>query len=281
MSRRKPEKQFNSGLSDGLKNFASAVSGTPAPAEAQSLPSSTARWFFLSHSAPPNELYGAFLEANSSQWVPAFSCYWSSLAARHRAMQLVGSIQGQEFVRFLTTVDLSAPLGQEVATFLSSEPWFAPLEQYATYLQMCVRYVAHLTTVGDLNAHAVFRDLECFIPDGDVVLSTAEAAANRFPVTPEFIAELQVWASNSLWRGHEAFLNPGILDTREGEVEVLRAVTQQQATSDSIRELTSNVRDRVAVCRGRTLERRARVSRAIFFAQATKRGLDHDRGHGR
>jgi len=281
MSRNK-NKTFDSGFGSELGKFANAVLGSLPSQESVHKPTSTARWFFLQHSAPAAESYPAYIDANQSQWIDAFACFWSTLTARHRAIHLASTIQGQEFIRFLVTIDLSQPIGPDVASFLESESWFAPMTQHSTYMDVCVRYVEQLTTVGDLNAHVVLREQECFIPDGaNGVIVTAEAARIAFPVTMEAIGELQVWATNALYRGHESFTNPSILDTRGGEVEALRSLTQQHATSDRIRELTSNVRDRVSVTRGRTLERRARVSRAIFFAQATKRGLDHDRGFSR
>lgn len=274
---RKP-KQFNDGLAAALDKFSQAVTGDIEQSKLEATDrANSARWFFLQSSAPPASMYEAFLDANKKPWFAPFDHFWGNLLTRHRAIQLAQSVEGQEFCRFLAFVDLSAILGEEVHEYLSSEGWYHPLTASSSYMDLSIRYVNHLTTVGDLNAHVIQRELQCCIPTADGLLVDPAEAARLFPVTVEVIGELQMWASNALLRGHEAFTNPAVLDTREGEVERLRTLTQQAADPAKIAGLCANHRDRISVCRGRTLERRARVSRSVFFSQATKRGLDHDR----
>jgi hypothetical protein len=276
MSRK--QKPFNEGLNKGLSKFSQQVTADPSASEQVEALASPARWFFLQHSAPPSTLYPAYLDAASRPWLEVFAGYWSSLATRHRAIQLAASIQGQEFVRWLAHADLSMQIGSDVEAFLSPEPWFAPLNSSSTYVEVAIRYCDSLTTVGDLNAHVISREAQCFIPTDEGAVSSPEVARVKFPVTIDVIGEFQVWASNALFRGHEALINPSVLDTREGEVEALRHLTQQSATADKIASLVGNYKDAVSVGRGKTLERRARLSRSVFFSQATKRGLDQHKG---
>jgi len=96
-----------------------------------------------------------------------------------------------------------------------------------------------------------------------------------YQVSHETVAELQVWASNSMLRGSELFLHPGLLDTKDLLVERIRSATADQARA--LQPNTFEEYGRPGLQMQATLIRRARLSRHAFFEQVTKRGLDHER----
>jgi len=236
------------------------------------------RWFFLQNSAPGVDKFDAYLGVATAKWHPPFIGFWSTLAVRHRAIQLASSIRGQEFVRWLAVASLDLPIGPENASFLSQAAWFAPLTESSLLIELAMKYVDKLTSLDDANCHVLQRDLMCYLPtkEGGTVTDPA-AAQSAYPVCMETIGELQVWATASLFHAHESLLSPHVFDTRALEIEQMRAASVNLFRSGAI----ANPSDRVAVARANTLARRATLSRSAFFLQATKRGLDHDKQRSR
>jgi len=275
---RKSKPTFGSSMADALSPFQQAITTPIDPSGVSSTSVDYGRWFFWQNSAPSVERFTGFTESAAAKWLAPFSGFWSSLAVRHRAIQLASSIRGQEFARWLAVTPLDNPIGEENAAFLDQCPWFAPLTKDSLLIELAMRYVDKLTSLEDANCHVLQRDLMCYLPGKEAgFVSDAASAQAAHPVTIETIGELQVWALNALMFAHESLLSPHVLDTRALEVEAMRA-----ATSNLSRGIAHpNPQDRTAVARSSTLQRRASLSRSAFFAQATKRGLDHDKARAR
>jgi len=273
---RKKNHGFNQTLGDKLDAFETLVSQPvqPAAVVAANVPN-FGRYFFLQHGAPGPEKFEMFCNLVGQRWVTSYEGYWSNLAARHRATQLAQSLEGQEFARWLAVTDLSMAIGDH-AEYLNQVPWFAPLTAESLMIDLAIRYVDRKTTLEDCNGHVSQRDLHCWIPASDRAPVVDVRSANEaYPVTHETLSELQVWASNSLFRGLESFISPHVLDTKDLLVERIRSATTDLARNSTVSDFA--VFERTAGQVFVTLQRRGRLSRNAFFLQATKRGLDHER----
>jgi len=184
----------------------------------------------------------------------------------------MSTLLGTEFVRWLASCDLNEQVGDEWGTFLQDAPLFTGYNAQTTLAELALRFLEHKTTVKDLNAHVLQRDLMCFIPFATGPVTVPELADSTYPVTVDVLSELQIWARTGLFKGADAYLNPHMLDTKRFEVEKLRALTGQEA--QNLRTPRSHGGDPEMQARLKTLERRSRLTRASFFAQATKRGVD-------
>jgi len=270
----KNRKPFSSGLSDALDDaFAASVTGKVGGNTLDATAPDKLRWYFLNATFHGEQSsFNRYAEYSTLTWVRPYDGYWSDLATRHRACQLMSSLLGTEFVRWLASIDLNTQVGDEWGTFLQDAPLFVGFNPTTTNAELALRFLDTKTTVKDLNAHVLQRDLLCFIPFAPSPVTVPELADATFAVTVDVLSELQIWARTGLFKGADAYLNPHMLDTKRYEVEKLRALTGQEA--QNLRGPRSQGGDPEMQARLKTLERRSRLTRASFFAQATKRGVD-------
>lgn len=262
-----------------------ALSTSPSDASSPKGTTHSTRWFFMASSATylANEQSGAYMLFNDAcetktDTVAPYSRFWPSLIVRHRASQLVTSLEGLEFLRYLAIVPFDLKVAGEWHEWLLSDKRLAALKAIPefTHLDVAKQYVSAVTSVVGCNAHVTHRDLAVAILGRDRSLITEPSAAElEYPVDDETMQALFRWANYSFLSGSESFMLPLSLDTVEGTIATLAQATRIEAQSKA--QALSAAADRVAQMRGRTLARRGSLSPHVFFQQATKPGLDYVR----
>lgn len=259
------------------------LAGDPSQASQDSPGAGNARWFFVQQGSERLALEPAVatvfqdvtLRANS---VPNFAKFWPHLIARHRASQLVTTIEGQDFLRYCAFAPLDVLVSSEWLAWLLLDPKMSSLLNVpdVTHGMVVSAYLKKVTSPIGCNAHVSFRDLGIAILSrtGNVITDVL-VADQEFPVDEETVTSIVSWARSSYTSGSDLFSHPYALDTQAGMIADLFAATKQESLAKS--KHLMGLPDRLSQQRGKTLARRAALAQYVFFSQATKVGLDYVR----
>lgn len=267
----------------GDNSVLAGLASDPSQTSKDSPGNGNARWFFVQQGAERLALEpavaGVFQDVTLRACsISNFAKFWPHLIARHRASQLVATIEGQDFLRYCAFAPLDVQVSSEWLAWLLLDPKMSQLLNVpeVTHGHVVSAYLKKVTSPVGCNAHVSFRDLGvAILSRTGSVITDVLVAEQEYPVDEETVVSIASWARVSYVAGSDLFLHPYALDTQSGLIADLFNATKAESLAKS--KHLMGLPDRLSQQRGKTLARRGALAQYVFFSQATKVGLDYVR----